>query len=435
MAKRVKKKKQKLARRPVSRVEREQRQRRYIIIGTVVVAVLVGVLILLAVYQGQVVEPRAERARQTDTVEAILAAQTATAQVVQATWTAAEEIPIATVYGEVISLADWQARVRYERRLIIEDIGLYQNQIDSMDTSTDMGQQLKQFFEAEIQTMRNELKLGTTLAGDVLENMVEEVLIRQEAQRQGITVTPQRVQDYIEVVVFNYPYPPTPTPDPRPTATLVPGITPAPTVTPTVTPPPASREEFDAYYQSVLADLASLNLTEERWENVFEAMLYRQELLDLYAQEVEPVQLQVQIDYISTPDQDQAQALLARLEAGEPFADLMQEIEADEVVTITADSRDWSPVGELSNAFGLDFEKATFNTSPGNFVSEVIMGSGGEFYLIYVVDAEERALSPEAMERQATARLETWLGQAKASDEVTYGDWQSFVPMEPSLPE
>lgn len=424
MAKRVQKKKA-LTRKQVSRVEREKRQKRNIIIGTVSVVAVLVLLMLMGLYQSQIAEPRAERAR-----------QTATAEVAQATREAAETMPVVTVHGTMISLADWQARVRYERYLTIRDIYQYESQIASLDTSSEFGQQLVQFFQAEAQSLRNQLDLGDVLAGEVLDQMVEEDLIRQEAQRRGVTVTPQEVQEYIEVMVFNYPYPPTPVPDPRPTATLSPDITPSPTLTPSITPTPVSREDFEAYYQGALAELsASLGMTEERWKDMFEAIIYTEKLLDLFGQEIEAVQPQVKIDYISVQDLTQATELLERLEAGEPFADLFQEITDDQVITTTTGSRDWSVIGDLSASFGPDFEKAAFNIPPGNFVSDVIMGSGGDYYLIYVQEAEERALSSEAFERQKDAKLESWLSTAKVSDEIVYGDWQSFVPMDPALSE
>jgi len=189
MARRVQKKKKALTRKQVSRVEKEQRQKRNIIIGTVGVMVVLVLLMLMGLYQSQVAEPRAERSR-----------QTATAEVIQATLEAAETIPVVTVHGTVISLADWQARVRYERRLTINDVYQYENQVSSIDTSTEFGQQLAQIFQAEAQSLRNQLDLGTVLAGEVLDQMVEEELIRQEAQRRGVTVTPQELQEFIEVV-------------------------------------------------------------------------------------------------------------------------------------------------------------------------------------------------------------------------------------------
>jgi hypothetical protein len=270
MAKREKKQRPaKMTRKYRSRVEQERRQMRYIFTGIGAMAVVVILVLLAGLYKTQVADPGATR-RAKD---------------------ALKTIPAATVNDTMISISDWQARVRYERQLYINQIAQINQQLSYFDPSDEFQQQLISQGQAQIEEIRNQLDLGDEIAGDVLDQMVEEQLIRQEAARRGITVTPEELQGYIEVDLFAYPFPPTSEPVPTlPPPTLAPTatVTPEPTLTPTIPPTPRSREDFESAYTQYTEQVQEITeMSEEQWRSIIEGQLYLEKLLDAFGAEIE----------------------------------------------------------------------------------------------------------------------------------------------------
>jgi parvulin-like peptidyl-prolyl isomerase len=421
MAKREKKQRPpKLTRKYRSRVAEEKRQIRYIFIGVTVVVVLIVLLLLAGLYQTQVANPAATRQAE----EAL------------------KTIPAATVGDEVISIAEWQARVRLQRQLLIGQAAQIGEQLQFIDTSSEFGQQLQAQAESQIQQIQSQLAQGIDIASGVLDQMVEEELIRQEAEDQGITVTSEEVQEFIEVNVFSYPYPPTPEPFPTlPAPTLPPTatVTPEPTLTPTPPPTPRSLEEFQANYSQYIQGLEDVTgMSEEQWRSMIESELYREKLLEDFAQEVETNVAQVQGSYIVAPDQETAEALLERLEAGESFASLVEEIQSDESEEPAARTGqfDWSPRDVIASRFGEEFATIAFSLDPGMHARVPIPSSTEEsYYLVLVEGNETRELADYLVDQRQSEQFQEWLDQAKAEAEIEYGNWSAYVPMEPSLPE
>ncbi|MGD9099061.1 MAG: peptidyl-prolyl cis-trans isomerase, partial [Anaerolineae bacterium] len=281
----------------------------------------------------------------------------------------------------------------------------------------------------------NLLELGSSIGAEVINQMVEEQLVRQEAARQGIVITPQELQRHIEVNMFAYPYPPTPEPIPTlPPPTLPPTatVTPEPTVAPTAAPTPRSREDFETSYgQSVENIEAITEMSEEMWRSTIEGQLYYERLLETF--EPEPIVQQIKGDYIVAQDRETAEALLAQLEAGQTFEELMEEVEADESEEPAArvGSFDWSHLALIVQRFSDEFAVVAFNTEAGRYARQPILATGNQFYLVYIEGNEERELADYYIEQQRQELFETWLDQQKRESNIVYGDWNMYVPLEP----
>ena len=166
-----------------------------------------------------------------------------------------------------------------------------------------------------------------------------------------------------------------------------------------------------------------------------ESQLYFEELLGVFESEVKTEVKQIKGRYIAAQDQETADAFLERLNAGESFEALVEEVRADEseAPTAQAGSFDWSPLDIFQERFGEQTGVMAFNTEAGEYVGVAMPGLDGRFYLVYIEGNEERALADYLIEQRAQENFQSWLDQQKASEGIVYGNWRAYVPLEPSL--
>lgn len=134
-----------------------------------------------------------------------------------------------------ISLRQFEARVRLRRRQLLNEYNMYV--------------QYYQYFGLDVtQQVDNITKTldGTVDLGQgVLDQMIEEELIRQEAAKRGITVSEQELDEYIQTA-FQYTPNGTPTPSPTPTTVITPTVPPEAYEIVTITPTPTNTPEVTA---------------------------------------------------------------------------------------------------------------------------------------------------------------------------------------------
>ncbi len=135
--------------------------------------------------------------------------------------------PVAKVGNVSITVGEWQARVRMERTRLINQLTLYEqySQYFGMD------------FSQQIQTTTQQLNDPTNLGQSVLNEMVDEELIRQDAAKRGITVSEKEIDDAIQASYGYYPNG-SPTPTLTPTPVTFPTLSPETLKLVTLTPTP-----------------------------------------------------------------------------------------------------------------------------------------------------------------------------------------------------
>ena len=150
--------------------------------------------------------------------------------------------PVAKVNGVTITTGQWQERVQLQR---VNLLNLYQTyQFYQQNFGMDTSQQLQQ--------IQLTLQSPETLGQQVLDQMIDEILIRQEAEKRGISVSADEVEEAIKAAYNFFPNG-TPTPTMTPTEFSLPTLSaeqltiyPA-TATPTevLTPSPAPTNTPD----------------------------------------------------------------------------------------------------------------------------------------------------------------------------------------------
>jgi parvulin-like peptidyl-prolyl isomerase len=409
----------------LARLERERVQQRYLLIGLIVV--LVGIVAVLGYggLQKLVLEPRAAVAQVGDTT---------------------------------ITVSQFQERVRYQRSQLVNT---YINTYQTMQLFAGQNAEFELSFRNQMQQIRFQLD-PSSLGREVLNSMVDDILIRKEAEKRGITVTEAEIDKAIqdqfgyfpdgapptptafptalptatlspEQLALATPHPPatsapTATPDPSATPTTLPS--PTPVLTPTATATPYTQEAFTKDYQEIITQLKdNLEFSEAGLRDLIRSQLYREKMVDVLAVDVSLTAPQVWARHILVADEAAAREVLEKLNSGEDWSALASQYSTDESNKDLGGDLGWFGTGRMV----VEFEQAAFNLNVGQ-VSEPIPTQFG-WHIIQVLGKEERSISQSEYEQARLDRLENWLVGQRSDPSIQIFDlWSGVVPTTPDIP-
>jgi parvulin-like peptidyl-prolyl isomerase len=426
----------------LARMEREKQQIRWIWITTIIVFALVAGLILGGIINENIIKPNR---------------------------------PVAVVNGDKISMTEFQEQVRFTRSRIIDNANqTYQFMQYFAEDPAYMSSFVSQLQQSVVQL--TPINVGQ----QTLDSMIEDKLIQQEAQRRDIMVADEDVAKEFQNLLGYYPDG-TPTPQPtldviptatlnalqltasaptvtpvmtataeivptatavltdtlEPTATLAPteavteNLEPTSSPTPIPTATPYTEEGYQSAYESIVQAYTSANISEKTLKNVIRAQLYRNLVQDEIIGEMNLSRTQEEVwaRHILVADEQTANDLKARLDAGEDFCKLAAEFSTDESNKNNCGDLGWFPRGQMVTPF----EDAAFSVPEGE-ISEGIQTEFG-WHIIWVLGHDDRPISDDAYQQLINTKFSEWLtGQREASD-VTINDfWKTIVPSEPELP-
>ena len=245
-----------------------------------------------------------------------------------------------------------------------------------------------------------------SLPDQVLNALIDTTIIKQEAARRGISVSPAEVDDKQRQSTADYwaATNPTPTPEASPTsesptpedaaAAATPGATVVPTPTavasPT-TPTPVPTLEATTYATALAQLLDRSNGTEPDLRKQLEQNLVRDKLQTAIGQEQFPeVQAQVHARQIVVATADQANDILAQVQGGADFGQLVQQYSTDSTTKAKGGDMGWFGRGSQPQAL----EDAAFALQPGQF-SDVIQDASG-YHILQVVESDPARQVPAA---------------------------------------
>ncbi|OIO98475.1 MAG: hypothetical protein AUK03_01270 [Anaerolineae bacterium CG2_30_64_16] len=340
--------------------------------------------------------------------------------------------PIATVNGVKISSKEYQKRVLFD---------WYQT-----------GDQVTDPQGASLQT---------------LDQMVDEQLLREQAQQRGISVSADEVAEAVEKVFGYQRTPPTPAPTAIPEPTATPGgeFTPTPVPTPLPTATPVSLEAYQSALQNYLTLLKqATGMDEADFRKLVESDLIRQKLYDAVTADVPTTEEQVRASHIlvriitpaptptplpegeptPTPDpsaqptptpRDDAQALARiievkqKLAAGEDFATLAMEHSDDTGSAASGGELGWFGRGQMVT----EFEDAAFSLQPGQTSDPVKTAFG--YHLIKVEERDPaHPIDQFTLQQRQSEAFNTWLTELRAQGQIERNWSLDNVPPTPSVP-
>ncbi|MBN2499991.1 MAG: peptidylprolyl isomerase [Anaerolineales bacterium] len=426
-------KKQAPNRKKMARVERERLQNRLIVIIAIVMISSVFLVVIGGVLFENVIKPSQ---------------------------------PVAIANGQEISTTDYQNRVRYERVNLINNYYQSYQMLEMFASSADLFTQV----QSGLLQIDTQLENSGALGQDVVDKMIDSILIREEAQRRGITVSDEEIETRVQELFGYFPngtptptntavVPPTatlsttqlalitltPTWTPFPTATDAPTATPdpdlEPTPAPTEGPEPtatytATPYTFEAYQEQVNDYLTFLDedmqttLTLDDFRSIAEEDIYTQKLLaDIKQNDVDKAEERVWARHILVETEAEAQDVLDRLASGEDWATIAAEVSLD-----TSNKDLGGDLGWFNRQIMVDaFSEASFAAEVGETVGPVQTDFG--YHIIQVLGHEDQPLSESEISRLATVTLQTLLEELRNDGEVEVKDYLlDRTPSEPSLP-
>jgi parvulin-like peptidyl-prolyl isomerase len=426
-------------RRQLSRKEREDRMNRWVVIATsALIIAVVGLLFAGIIYELAVKPNQA----------------------------------VATVGDVSITSTQFEQRVKYER---------YQVTSNYLNYCSD--ETLAQYFQQYCEQWQQQLEFPTSLGGAVLDAMIEEEIIRQEAAARGITVPEEEISDEISAL-FGYDpnaepptetpepsatptlrYTPTPTNTPAPTATQTPAddetdepaeeaaptldVTLAPTSTPTIAPTLTDgekEEQADKNYSQQLAVVQALaGMSEAQYRAIFEAQALRDKLYDEITNAIPAIADQVRVRQIRVGTEAEAIEILEALRDGESFAELAKGATAalagSEPSWYLGGDAGWLPRDQLTSSVA----DAAFEAEVGEILGPIFevdmeamaqTGTVAEYYyVVQVLGHEVRPVDEAVLQQQRSTHFDTWLS-GKQSQAESYSDvWVDRIPDGPTQEE
>lgn len=375
---------------------------------------------------------------------------------------------VAKIGNVSITTGEWQARVRMERGRLINQMATYQQyaQVFGIDTTQ------------QVQQIAAQLSDSTSLGQSVLDQLVDEELIRQEAAKRGITASPAEIdkaaQESYRYYANGTPTPtitPTPvlfptlsadtlkivtitptatlvlTPSTAPTATLdplasptvtptlAPTFTPGPTatVTPTSAPAPTATpytlQGFQDQYKKGVDSLAKLGLSADQVRKLYETNVLRDKLLAIITADTPRAQEQVWARHILAKDEASAKIVEDRLAKGEDFAKVAKELSADTGSAATGGDLGWFGKGAMVP----EFETAAFSQKVGEIGQPVKSQFG--YHIIQVLAHANIPLDAPGYQKAQSQAFLDWLKSLRTEYQVkTFDIWQTIVPTDPAVP-
>ncbi len=404
-------------RKHLARAEREAMLQRWVIIGTLAIAALIGGLIGYGLLDQYVLQPRQ---------------------------------PVAKVGSVEITTAEFQKMVKYQRVQLINQYA----QINQIVQFFGNDPNAASYYQSQLNQIQIQLTDPNALGRRVLDDLIEDEIIRQEAAKRGLTVSAEEVDRSVHEA-FGYFPDGTPTPLPSASAptetptlspTVAPGVTAtvaptlppteAPTAGPSATPlPSATPYTAEAYQKNYAEFLKRLDtqagMNEADIRRIFETLLLRDKLREAVTADTPREVVEAHVRHILVEDEASAKDLIARLQKGEDFAALAQQYSKD-----TSNKDQGGDLGTFGPGRMVpEFDQVVFNVGLGLYKDPVQTSFG--WHVIEILSRGPRQLTDSEYQQKQSEAFTQWLTDQRDNNDqiVEYDIWQLRVPSKPTVDE
>ncbi len=361
--------------------------------------------------------------------------------------------PVAKVGDVEILVNQFEPRVRMQRQQLLGQYNQY----------AQYGQLFGMDVQSQLDQIESQLNLPETIGQSVLDQMINEQLVRLEAKKRGITLSEAEL---VEAQQSTFSYYPNGTPTaaatatevtmpevpaeaydlvtmtPVPTATAALETTPTatpettdvvepgPTSTPLPTATPYTQEGFEKEFNDSKDAFMKLGLSEEDYLGLFEYQLLQQKVQDTITANVPATETQVWARHILVEDESIALLVLDKLKDGGDFAALAVEFSKDTGSAVNGGDLGWFGTGAMVP----EFETAAFALEKtGEYTTTPVQSQFG-YHIIQLIAKQDRPLSADQYATAKSKAFSDWLIAAREEYGVeTFDIWKEHVPTEPNF--
>lgn len=370
VAKQTKAEPVRLTKRQLSRYQRETKLQRATLIGAAVVVALVVIVLAFGLWREVLAKPGEAVAR---------------------------------VNGKPITAETFARVLGYnENNLDLQMLQL-QDYLNRTPAPTSGDEENPDFLRQYVQQQLQQLQFRKfSLESEVLEQLIDNELVREEAARRGITVSGEEVDQFLMQQL-------SPSNPVTSTTTITPteqADTPGQTPTSTKTLP-----EVLAEVRQALAQTGFLNEADFRY-HVLEPNLLESKLKKAIGDAAKTSGEQIRASHILVETEEEARNVLARVkEQGQDFAAVAKEQSKDPGSAANGGDLGWFSRGSMVP----EFEEAAFGLLPGQ-ISEPVRTQFG-FHIIRLEEHQsDREFSSDQMDRVKDNAYNDWLTTAKSPD-------------------
>lgn len=437
----------------LARDQREAKQTRLILIVTIIVAIVVLGLIIFGLVNQAIIRPRT---------------------------------PVAQVGEEVITVREFESYVQYTRVQMLNQSFQYYT----------FHQQFGEFGGNFLQTAQSialQLTQPVTLGREILDEMIGNLIIREEAARRGITVSGEEIDQAIQAAFGFFPEG---TPTPTVTATIQPTPTLSETQLALINTPTTSVEEeqleeeqlpfdepddaedftavdvvaepadpeieavepiIDPDFLETPEALATVTLTPTPYttaifgqnikdfnnlyrmynfdiddlREIFEVQLLREKLVAEITADLETVRSEVWARHILVESIEEAQEVLSRIDEGQDFFTLAEQYSIDASNKERGGDLGWFD----ENTMVAEFSQVAFSLDIGE-ISDPVESMFG-FHIIQSLGKRESQIPPAEFAQKQQSAFNDWLNEQiqTREDVVVFENWDQFVPTTPEVPQ
>ncbi len=382
----------------IAQKEREDRQKRIIVITTISVLVIVLGLVAYGVIDRFVLTPK---------------------------------VTVIELEDEKITADQFEEQIRWRRRNMIMDVD------QMLMTFQQLGgtPEVFGYFEQQLMLAVTSLQQPLMVGQEVLNALTQDIILRVEAEKMGIVVDDARIDQEIEEA-FGYFAGGTPTP----AVTLAPSSTPEtsddqdgepdPTATPLLQPTEYTEELFENNYNDFLLSIEDIGVSEETIRDIIEITIIREEIIEIVSADVDEKAEHVWIRHILVADEDTANEVVEKLAAGEDFVDLAAEYSLDTSNKDNGGDLDWFSRGAMVQPF----EEAAFALEVGE-ISDPVQTDFG-WHILESLGKDDLLLDPSAYQQLRNQAFSDWITEKETLYQPIIDDnWSKYVPSEPALPQ
>jgi parvulin-like peptidyl-prolyl isomerase len=367
--------------------------------------------------------------------------------------------PVAKVNGDIITVEQFQKRVKYERFSVVQTFLQYATS------------QWAYFFQSSLLDAQNKLDDYVQFGSDTLDTMIKEKVMEQMAAEKGITVTDAEVETYIQenfgyyangtptpaptekiyptstmsltqmALITATPIPtemptviPTETATPEATATSVPATeTPAASPTATEIPPTPTQYTLEGYqglYATMVANVGTeTGYTDAEFREYVRGILTQKKLYDELTKDITSEQEMVWARHILVKTEPEAKLILTKLAEGEDWTTLAAKFSTDTSNSANGGDLGWFGRGQMVQPF----EDAAYALKIGEISQPVKTDFG--YHIIQVIGHENRMLTADELNSIKSAAFSKAVKAVQDTATIKkYNIWASVVPNTPAIP-